>query len=233
MTFEQPSSSERRESFQRPIRRYFKTLDNLDGEVYYDLYSETQKIFQHELGLDYEGWMKHDAEAGYKLLHKLGLPNQDDYEADPDTSICRAAEITVDHLGALVEARVRSFDDLWNSYDTDKLEPSDECIDVRDLGVWYLNAARGAMMVYENHSNHSKSCVSEDGHVECDESGSCPVAKIRDRLTTRSVYDSDYGDWLELDNSIGIEIYQQKIHTAYELGLISKTELDNAERWTN
>ncbi|MDN5819292.1 MAG: hypothetical protein L0H36_00485 [bacterium] len=234
MSLEHPNDSERRESFQQPVRRYFKALDNL-VENYYGLYDETQKIFQHELGLDYAQWMEHDGRAGYKLLHKLGLPTDGDYEHDSDNARCRAAQMTVSHLGSLIESRVRTFDESWQDYNDGEALVKDEGIDIRDLEVWYLNAAKGAMAIYEKYSDHSTDCVdpvTEDNSDGCSVADNCPVVSLYNQLTTRSVYDGDSQSFIESDAELGLVIYKQKMHTAHDIGLVSQAELDISQRWT-
>lgn len=235
MSFEKSNDNERRESFQQPVRRYFKALDNLADEQYYRFYDETQKIFQHELGLSYSEWLEHDGEADWQLLSKLGLPSKDDYEANQAEAIVRAANMTIRLLGSLVESRVRTFDETWAEFNDPESNPDVSGIDPRDLEVWFLNAGKGALNIYETYSSHSSDCVERsinDNLVGCDQADNCPVVDLYDQLTTRTVYDGDSQTFLSTDEQVSIDIYRQKMLTAFDLGLISQTDFDDSQRWT-
>lgn len=235
MSFEKANDNERRESFQQPVRRYFKALDNLADEEYFRFYDETQKIFQHELGLSYSEWLEHDGEADWQLLAKLGLPSKDDYETNQNEAIVKAASLTVSLLGPLVESRVRTFDELWVDFNDTEPQTGSGGIDPRDLELWYLNAGKGAMAIYESYSPHSRSCVEQsldNNLIGCEQTDSCPVVDLYDQLTTLSAYDETSRSFLSSDEELSLSIYKQKMSTARDIGLISQTDFDNSQRWT-
>jgi hypothetical protein len=173
MEFEQSKPS-----IQRNVRRFYREIE--DGTLNYaGLWMATDNLFRVELEVDEDEWVRNRVAYG-DVLPRLGFPSEAQYEKDALAARERVALLPLVHLGAYIEARSQTFDEM-----SDSLQSHDvgRLVGARDVELWYETAVRGIRRV--TRYEHGKVCLHtsyRESALKCTHSDVCPLRVVRTQL---------------------------------------------------